>query len=68
MDFLLRELRRFNKPKFSGISTIVGYLMPNSFLYMETILFQTIQLSRRTVFFYLHTVKCQNSSISNNSV
>ena len=34
---------------FYGISTIVGYLMPNSFLYILTVLFQTIQLSISTL-------------------
>ena len=33
---------------FSGISTIVGYLMPNPFLYVLTVLFQTIQFSKST--------------------
>ena len=28
---------------FYGISTIVDYLMPNPFLYKQTVLFQTIQ-------------------------
>ena len=35
--------------RFDGISTFVGYLMPNSFLYELFILFQTIQLSMSTV-------------------
>ena len=35
---------------FYGISTIVGYLMPNSFLYIKTSLFQTIQFSINTQF------------------
>ena len=30
---------------FYGISTIVGYLMPNPFLYIKTVLFQTIQFN-----------------------
>ena len=30
-----------------GISTIVGYLIPNLFLYIQSVLFQTIQLSKR---------------------
>ena len=33
-----------------GISTIVGYLMLNPFLYIETVLFQTIQFSISTQF------------------
>ena len=36
---------------FYGLSTIVGYLMLNLFLYIWTVLFQTIQLSISTVFF-----------------
>ena len=47
---------------FYGISTIVGYLIPNQFLYIQTVLFQTIQFRLSTQF------KCQNSSISSNSV
>ena len=35
---------------FYGTSTIVGYLMPNSFLYIKTVLFQIIQLSISTQF------------------
>ena len=31
--------------RFYEISTFVGYLMPNPFLYKKTVLFQTIQLS-----------------------
>ena len=34
---------------FYGISTIVGYSMPNPFLYKRTVLFQTIQFSISTV-------------------
>ena len=52
---------------FYGISAIVGYFMPNPFLYIETVLFQTIQFSISTAF-CLHIVKCQNSSISTKSV
>ena len=57
----------FNLVWFYGMSTTVGYLMPNSFLYIKTVLFQIIQLNISTVL-CLHTVKCQNSSISNNLV
>ena len=69
---------------FYGISTILGYLMLNPFLYIKTVLFKTIQFSISTFFytqlnvkrvlfktiqFYISTqFKCQNSSISNNSV
>ena len=35
---------------FYGISTFVGYLMPNPFLYKYSVLFQTIQLSMSTQF------------------
>ena len=35
---------------FDVISTIVGYLMPNSFLYIKTVLFQTIQFCISTQF------------------
>ena len=47
---------------FYGISTIVGYLMPNQFLYKWTVLLQTIQFSISTQF------KRENISISNYSV
>ena len=36
--------------EFYGISTFVGYLMPNPFLYKKTVLFQTILFSIRTQF------------------
>ena len=35
---------------FYGISTVVGYLMPNPFLYRSTVLFQTIQFSISRLF------------------
>ena len=35
---------------FYGISNIVGYLRPNPFLYIRTVLFQTIQFSISTQF------------------
>ena len=35
-----------------GISTSVGYLIPNPFLYKWTVLFQTIQFSKSTQFNY----------------
>ena len=35
---------------FYGTSTIEGYLMPNLFLYIKTVLFQTIQFSISTQF------------------
>ena len=34
---------------FYGISTFVGYLKPNPFLYKQSVLFQTIQFSKSTV-------------------
>ena len=52
---------------FYVTSTIVGWFMPNPFSYIQTVLFQTIQLGISIVF-CLHTVKCKNSSISNNSL
>ena len=42
---------------FYGISIFVGYLIPNPFLYVWTVLFQTIRFGISTVFFYLHTWK-----------
>ena len=33
---------------FYGISTFVGYLLPNLFLYEKSVLFQTIQFSMST--------------------
>ena len=47
---------------FYDISTFVGYLMPNPFLYKQTVLFQTIQFSIST------PINCQNISFSNYSV
>ena len=43
-----------------GIWTFVGYFVPNPFLYKRTVLYEYS--------FCPHTVKCQNSSISNNLV
>ena len=37
---------------FYGISTFVGYLMPNPFLYKLSVPFQTIQFSISTQFNY----------------
>ena len=81
---------------FYCMSTIVGYLMPNSLSYKITAVFQTIlfnistqgncqkhfyfklfSLAEQFCFsnsihykysFCLHAVKCQNRSISNNSI
>ena len=59
---------------FYGISTIVGYLIPNLFLYIKTVPFRIIQFSIRLVFgshivkCQNRSVECQNSSILNNSV
>ena len=47
---------------FYATSTIVGYLKLNAFLYIQTVLFQTIQFIISTQFKY------QNSSMSNDSV
>ena len=55
-------LVRFGWVGFYGISTIIGYLMLNSFLCIKTVLFQTIQFSISTRF------KCQNIFISSCSV
>ena len=41
---------------------VVGYWMPDSFLYILTVLFQTIHVSIST------QIECQNSPISSNSV
>ena len=46
--------------KFYGLSTFVGYLMPNQFLYKWTVLFHTIQFSTQ--------FNPQNFSISSHSV
>ena len=35
---------------FNGISTIVSYLMPNPFLFIKTVLFQTIKFSSTDLF------------------
>ena len=66
---------------FYGISFFVGYLMPNPFLYKYSVLFQAIQFSQTVLIQTIKKVlfqviqfsismsfKCQNSSISNNSV
>ena len=45
IDFLKDNLVLFCLVWFYSISTIVGYLMPNPFFYIETVLFQTIQFS-----------------------
>ena len=37
---------------FNGISTIVGYLMPNPFLFLLTVLFQTTNFSISSFFVY----------------
>ena len=42
----------FGLPWFYGISTFVGYLMPNPFLYIYTVLFQTIQFSIQKQFYF----------------
>ena len=46
--------------RFYGISTFVGYLMPNLFLYKQPVLFHTIQFS-------VSSFNIKNSSISSNS-
>ena len=53
-NYMLREfiafLRLVGWLVFYGISTFVGYLMPNPFLCKWSVLFQTIQISMRTQF------------------
>ena len=51
---LIKEIKQTNHSFglalwFYGISNIVDYLMPNPFLYIETVLFQTIQFSITSV-------------------
>ena len=41
---------------FDGISSIVGYLMPNPLLYIETVLFQTVQFIIRTLYSSLYLI------------
>ena len=66
---------------FYGISTIVGYFMPNPFLYISTVLFQTIRFSINAQFKYqkhfffslfslINKVKCLQVllGITNNSI
>ena len=45
-----------------GLSTFVGYLIPNPFLYKLSVLFQTIQFSMST------SLIVKNISVSSNSV
>ena len=76
---------RMINPKFMvwfyGISTTIGYLMPNPFLYLLTVLFQTIQLSiskhfKCQKYFYFKLFSLVNKvkwfqvllSITNNSI
>ena len=35
---------------FYGLSAFIGYLTPNLFLYIKSVLYQTIQFSMRTQF------------------
>ena len=58
----LKEFQFVRLVGFYGISTFVGYLMPNPFLYKYTVLFRTIKLSISTQF------NCQKNSISSYSV
>ena len=48
--YLIFGLVWFGLVWFYGISTIVGYLMLNPFLYIQTVLFQTIQFCTSTKF------------------
>ena len=43
-----KVLVRFGLVRFDSISTTVGFLIPHSFLYISTVLFQTIQFSMST--------------------
>ena len=51
--------------EFYGISTFVGYLMPNPFLYNKTVLFQTIQFRISMQFSSIwprdRTIRCYHS-------
>ena len=47
-----------------GISTIVGYLMPITFLYIGTVLFQTIQFNLSAQFKMSKTVQFQTLHFS----
>ena len=57
-----------------GILTIVGYLIPDLFLYIQTVLFQTMQYSISMQFnvqeFYFkqYSLAYKNISILNNSL
>ena len=42
----------FDLVGFYGISTIVDYLMPNPFLYISTVILQTIQFIISIIFVY----------------
>ena len=44
-DNVLEKILNDSLFGFYGRSTFVGYLMPNSFLYMETVLFQIVEFS-----------------------
>ena len=68
-----KQKQNKNKQTYSRFGLVLWHinhrrsLMPNQFLYLQTVLFQTIQFSISIVF-CLHTVKCQNSFNSNSSV
>ena len=47
---LIQEYNNLAWFGFYGTPTIVGYLMPNLFLYKGTVLFQTIQFNISTRF------------------
>ena len=59
---VLKLLVWFGLVWFYGTSTIKDLFMPNPSLYIETVLFQTIQFSICTQF------KCQNNPISKKSI
>ena len=73
--FISLSCKLFGLVWFCGISTIVGYLMPNPLLYIKTVLFQTIQFSistqfqcQRQFYFKQFFLAYKNNSISNNAL
>ena len=45
----------FNLVWFDGVSAIVGYIMPNSFLYVQTVLFQIIHFGIVHIILFTHS-------------
>ena len=50
-----RRIQMFGLVWFYGISTIVGYLMANLFVYIEKVLFKKIEFSMSTVFLFIQS-------------